>query len=416
MFDMTAPMYVIEDPDLIKQVTIKDFDHFVNHVPLLTAEGDVLFSNSLFALFDEKWRNMRSTLSPAFTSSKMRMMYELVQNCSDSFIKFCKDNVDGDGFYEINVKDTFSRSTVDVISTCAFGLEVDSLKDPKNDVFVNARNSFNFEDSMQQMKLAIISIVPKLAKWLNITLIPKQSDTFFKQIVADTIKHRRSTNTFRPDVIQLLIQAMDGKLKHEVDPQHKDNETGFAVVEEHTSTEVDSKKINWSDVDIAAQCFLFFIAGFDTTSTTLTFATYEMMVASGIQDKLYEEILATKEALNGKLVTYEAIHKLEYMDAFISEVLRHHPPGFLTDRACNKDTKIKVGDKDYVIPNKGKLWINVYGLHHNHKYFPNPMKFDPDRFLGDNKKKIVPNSYMPFGLGPRACIGKYHLSVFKKHR
>lgn len=403
---MNQPMYVIEDPDLVKQVTIRDFDHFVNHAPFLSADGDVLFSNSLFALYDEKWKNMRSTLSPAFTSSKMRMMYDLVRNCSNSFIKFCNDNVDKDGCYEINVKDTFAKATVDVISTCAFGLEVDSLKHPNNDVYVNARKSFNFEDAYQQLKLAIISIVPKVAKFFNITMIPKQSDLFFKQIVADTIKHRRSTNVTRPDVIQLLIEAMDGKLKHEADPHLKESETGFAVVQEAASTGVGSKQVTWTDVDIAAQCFLFFVAGFDTTSTTLTFGTYELMIAPDIQEKLYDEIMETKKTLDGKPVTYEVIHKMEYLDAFISEVLRCHPPGFLVDRVCNKDTKIKVDEKEFVIPNKAKIWINVFGMHHDHKYFPNPMKFDPSRFLGENKKKIVPNSYMPFGIGPRACIGK----------
>lgn len=400
-------MYVTNDPDLIKQITIKDFDHFVNHVPFLSSEGDVLFSNSLFALFDEKWKNMRSTLSPAFTSSKMRMMYELVRNCSDSFIKFCNGNVDQGGCYQMNVKDTFAKATVDVISTCAFGLEVDSLKNPQNDVYVNARKSFNFEDYSQQLKMSLISLAPKLAKIFNLSFIPKESNNFFQKIVADTIKHRRTTNTFRPDVIQLLIQALDGNLKHETDPHLKESETGFAVVEDASSSTLKlNNKTSWSDVDIAAQCFLFFIAGFDTTSTTLTFATYELVTAPDIQEKVYEEIMATKSQLNGKPVTYEIIHKMEYLDAFISEVLRCHPPGFLTDRVCNKDTKIKDHQgKEFVIPNKAKLWINVYGIHHDHRYFPNPMKFDPNRFLGENKKKIVPNTYLPFGLGPRACIG-----------
>ncbi|XP_063706635.1 probable cytochrome P450 9f2 [Culicoides brevitarsis] len=404
MFDMTVPMYVIKDPELIKQVMVKDFDHFVNHVPFLTSEGDALFGNSLFALLDEKWRNMRSTLSPAFTSSKMRMMYELVRNCADSFITYCNDNLNENGYYDINAKDIFSKATVDVISTCAFGLEVDSLKNPENEVYVNARKSFNFEDFMQQIKVLFIGMAPKLCKWLNINFIPKESSQFFKQIVADTIKHRRSTNTFRPDVIQLLIQAIDGKLKHESD--NKDTETGFAVVNETTNSKQVTTKSNWSDSEVAAQCFLFFVAGFDTTSTTLTFALYELVVADDIQEKLFEEITETKNQLNGKPVTYEAIHKMEYLDAFVSEVLRHHPPGFLTDRVCNKNTNLKVDSgEEFFIPNKSKLWINVYGLHHDHQYFPNPMKFDPTRFLGENKKKIIPNTYMPFGLGPRACIG-----------
>lgn len=50
------------------------------------------------------------------------------------------------------------------------------------------------------------------------------------------------------------------------------------------------------------------------------------------------------------------------------------------------------------------VWVNVYGIHHSHKYFPNPEQFDPERFLGANKAKIIPNSFIPFGVGPRGCI------------
>lgn len=404
---MRTPMYVIEDPELIKQVDIKEFDHFINHVPFVASDGDKLISKSLFALNDEKWKNMRSTLSPAFTSFKMRMMYDLVRNCTDAFIKYVKDNLDKDNCYEMNVKDVFSKSTVDVISTCAFGLEVDSLHNPKNDIYINAKKSFNVEDSWQQLKFAFITLAPGLAKFFNISLVPKKSSEFFEKIVGDTIKHRRGTNSFRPDVIQLLIQAIDGSLKHETDPHLKENEAGFAVVEEKVDTTRPTKQ-NWTDVEITAQCFLFFIAGFDTTSTTLTFATYELAIAPDIQEKVYEEVMSVKNQLNGKPVTYEMIHKMEYLDAFISEVLRCHPPGFITDRVCNKDTKVTDYDgREFIIPNKAKLWVNAYAIHHNHKYFPNPMKFDPDRFLGENKKKIIPNTYLPFGLGPRACIGNF---------
>uniref|UniRef100_A0A336LMW6 CSON013237 protein n=1 Tax=Culicoides sonorensis TaxID=179676 RepID=A0A336LMW6_CULSO len=335
MYDMHNPMYVIDDPILAKQISIKDFDHFVNHVPFWS-DGDDLIKNSLFALNNEKWKTMRSTLSPAFTSSKMKMMFDLIRNCANSFVKYCNENLDKDGRFEINVKDTFSRSTVDVISTCAFGLEVDSLKNPKNDVYINARKAFNFEGLVVQMKFALITLAPKLASSLKIALTPKDSEQFFKKIVSDTINHRRSTNTFRPDVIQLLIQAIDGNLKHDSDSNKsgEKEEEGFSVVQENLS-ELNHKTMhrNWSDIEITAQCFLFFVAGFDTTSTTLTFATYEMAVAPDIQDKLYDEVKSVKAALGGNPVTYEAIHKMQYLDAFISEVLRHHPPGFITDRS-----------------------------------------------------------------------------------
>lgn len=73
---------------------------------------------------------------------------------------------------------------------------------------------------------------------------------------------------------------------------------------------------------------------------------------------------------------------------------------------CNRDTEIEDHEgRKFTIPKGMIVWANILGIHHSHKYFPNPEKFDPDRFLGANKEKIIPNSFIPFGMGPRACIG-----------
>lgn len=323
LYNITGPVIVLHDPELINQVAVKDFDNFTNHTNTVMTDYDELLLNSLSILRDQKWKDMRSTLSPAFTGSKMRMMFDLIRDCADDFGSYCKENINSEKQIEISSKDIFSKITTDIISSTAFGLKVDSIREPENPVFYHAARAFDLRSKEAMFRIMIIAGMPRIAKLFGMSFSPIDTQEFFKKLVKDTIDHRRKTKETRPDLIQLLIQTQDGTLTHEA--EHKDDHGGFAVIEE---SEVGKKKISktWNDVEIAAQCFLFFIAGFDTTATLLTFASYELAVNKDIQEKIYKEIRETKEKLMGKPINYELLHKMEYFDAFVSEVLRLHPP------------------------------------------------------------------------------------------
>uniref|UniRef100_A0A336LNI4 CSON013237 protein n=1 Tax=Culicoides sonorensis TaxID=179676 RepID=A0A336LNI4_CULSO len=403
-FDFMNPGLIVQSPEIIKQLCIKDFENFVNHRGFGESEIDELFNNSLFLMKDQRWKDMRATLSPAFTGAKMRMMFDLVKKCAQNMVSYCNEKcVNDNGNMTTEARDLFTRVTTDVIATCAFGLEVDCLRDPKNQIFENSKKILDFESPIFMLKFMAMTVMPKIAKWLEISVTPKATTEFFKNLVSDTISHRRKTNAFRPDVIQLLIQAMDGKLKHEIDK--KDDEAGFATIEESEIGKKSGRR-DWTDAEIAGQCFIFFLAGYETTATLLNFAAYQLAVDQEIQSKLYEEIQETKNRLDGDSISYEILMKMEYLDAFICECLRMYPPMIAIDRVCSKDTTIDDGKgNSFTIPKGMFVFFNPFAVHYNPKYYPNPAKFDPTRFLGENKKKIEPYTFISFGVGPRACIG-----------
>lgn len=100
---------------------------------------------------------------------------------------------------------------------------------------------------------------------------------------------------------------------------------------------------------------------------------------------------------------------MKYLDQIICETLRRYPPAYILSRVCARDYLIKSKKSDEVdlFLEKGSiLTIPVGGLHMDPQYFPDPERFDPDRFSEENKKKIISGTYMPFGSGPRNCIGK----------
>ncbi len=126
-----------------------------------------------------------------------------------------------------------------------------------------------------------------------------------------------------------------------------------------------------------------------------------------IQEELYREVSEVSTALNGKQVTYVALHKMKFLDMVVSETLRIQPPAPQIDRCCSKDYTMDLGNgKSLEIKKDEVIFLPFYLLHHDPKYFHNPEEFNPYRFSDENKDSIIPGSYLPFGLGPRACIGR----------
>lgn len=157
---------------------------------------------------------------------------------------------------------------------------------------------------------------------------------------------------------------------------------------------------------MTSQLFLFFIAGFDTVSTAMIFIVYELSINPEIMQRLSDEVDQVSESLEGKLPKYEDLQKMEYLDMVVSEGLRKWPPVNFLDRLCSNKTTIEDYDGTKVELESGQgILIPVKSIHMDHRYFPNPEKFDPERFSSANRDNIDPYSYLVFGIGPRNCIG-----------
>ena len=150
-----------------------------------------------------------------------------------------------------------------------------------------------------------------------------------------------------------------------------------------------------------AQALVFLLAGFETTATLLTYVTYELALQPDIQQRLCDEANAAFDE-NGE-ISYEVLAKLPLLDAVLSEGLRLHSPALKLQRVASTDYKL--GDTGITLEKGTTIEIPVYAIHHMEEYFPEPYKFNPDRFMPDNRDNIKPYTYIPFGSGPRNCIG-----------
>lgn len=400
-FQFLTPVYFTRDPEIIRQIAIKDFDHFQDHRSFMDSDTQDLFGNSLLFLTGQKWRDMRATLSPAFTGSKMRLMFDLVTECMDTMAQhFIKLAQNGERI-ECEMKELFSRNGNDVIASCAFGVQINSFEQRDNEFFMVGKRLLKFS----MLKFALIRVFPKLMTKLNVNFISNDVSSYFRSIMLDTMAYREKNNIYRPDMINTMMQVRKGDLNSGEKENENVDSVGFATVEEsHVGKKLIKRE--WNDNELLAQCFIFFIAGFDSGSTVLATITYELALNQDVQEKLYNEILQMNNTLDGKRITYDTLSKLKYLDQVVSESLRKWTPLAITDRKCIKDYTYDDGELKFVIEKGISVNIPINALHYDPKYFPEPHKFNPDRFSDENKGKIIPGTYIPFGIGPRNCIGK----------
>lgn len=146
---------------------------------------------------------------------------------------------------------------------------------------------------------------------------------------------------------------------------------------------------------------LFFIAGFDTVSSAMSFLIHELTLNPDVQHRLYKEIATVHKELDGKVLDYITLSKMKYIDMVLSESLRRWAPVPTIARAVTKAYDLKSSDGTEIhLERDDGIWVPIFGFHLDEKYFPNPEKFDPERFNDQNKQNIKQEAYIPFGMGP----------------
>lgn len=402
----------LRDLNVIKQMNVKDFEHFPNHRSFLDERADTMFGNSLVMMHGEKWHDMRATLSPAFTGSKMRLMFELVtETASDMADYFRSQTTAADGQpIDTEIKELFSKYANDVIASTAFGIKVNSFKDKNNEFYTTGKMIQNFTSLKQILKIILLLVWPKVYRFFRLQFIDRKAAAFFKSMILDTIDVRTKNGIFRPDMVNIIMQLRNGLRPTSVDNVVKEQNDGFATTDELSIGSAVSATRQWTDDELVAQCFLFFLGGFDTSSTALAFAAYELAINPDIQERLYREVAETNGKIdddgdNKRRLSYDELQRMRYLDQVVTETLRKWPVAAVLDRVCAKDYEYNDGDRKFTIHKGMLIWIPVHGIHHDPKYYPEPERFDPERFSDEQKGNIVAGSYLPFGVGPRNCIG-----------
>lgn len=203
---------------------------------------------SLIMLKGTKWHDMRSTLSPAFTGSKMRLMFDLIiENSINMATQLKMKNTS----IELDVKELFNKLTIDMTANTAFGIKINSFEDESNEFYVMAKDLLNFNRPSVAFKMLFMNLMPKLAAFFDVQMFVPEVATFFKGMVKSNMETREKEGIVRPDLINLLMQIRKGE---DIQSTGDENKTadGFATVEEFSAGRK-SATPNWTDEELVAQ-------------------------------------------------------------------------------------------------------------------------------------------------------------------
>ena len=402
-FQFSDPTLVINDLDLAKQMFIKDFDHFADRREF--KGGHEYLDNMMIFYEGEQWKEMRSIMSPIFTSGKLKGMNKLLNKIGKDFASHLDKLAQSKE--EVNARDLSTRYTMQVIASTGFGLEISGFADDaqSKQFFQMARKVTGADaNALDMLKTLLAVFAPKIFQALKLEAFNKESLLFFGDIVKQTINARKGQTQKRNDMVDLLMDALQGEdsgneeVKRQIDEE-------LNVAKPKKVSAIPKEKI---EVVLIAQLILLFFAGMDTSASILAVVIYCLAKNPEVQEKLFDEINdALAQTSDGEL-DYNTVQTLPYLDMVINESLRFFSLGD-HERRCVKE--YQVPGTTFIVPRGMMVQVPATGIMTDDKHFPNPDQFNPKNFSKENKDKRNPAAFMAFGIGPRNCIGS-RLALF----
>uniref|UniRef100_A0A8C5Q302 Cytochrome P450 3A n=1 Tax=Leptobrachium leishanense TaxID=445787 RepID=A0A8C5Q302_9ANUR len=376
-YDGRKPVLAVMDPVIIKAVLVKECYTVFTNRRNFGLNGPL--NSAVSIAEDDQWKRIRTVLSPTFTSGKLKKMFPLVKHYGDLLVQNLREKIDIR--QPLNMKDIFGGYSMDIVLSTSFSVKVDSINNPNDPFVTNAKKLFTFSFLSPLFLLTVLCpfLVPLLEK-MNFCFLPLSVLNFFMDGIKKIKKEReKNSKSDQVDFLQLMIDSQN-KEKHSSD----DESHGYKEL---------------SDSELMAQGLIFILAGYETTSTTMTFLAYNIATNPDVQTKLQQEIDTFLP--NKAPPTYEAVMQMEYLDMVVNETLRLYPAAGRIERVCKKTTTIN----GVTIPQGVVTVIPVYVLHRDPEIWQEPEEFRPERFSKENKDAFDPYLFLPFGFGPRNCIG-----------
>ncbi|KAI8364059.1 cytochrome P450 [Blakeslea trispora] len=357
----------ISDKDLMKQVLVTE-DLKKGPVYNVFAKGR---DPTLFSTRDHVWHKQRRRIvSPAFSIKYLNSMEPFMTSITESLIKKVEKEVEADhdaeGYGAVDIWSLMQRLALDVIGETAFGQTFNMIEDPTHFVPVSIGKELRAS--------AINAIYP----WLSKFVVGRDDieNPRLRQFLAEIINDRlKPTAEKRNDILQFLIDQQEAQ-------DQQDRLTSEAIM---------------------AETVLFLVAGSETTSNTIGFIFYELLKEPTKLQKLIDEIDTVSLEEGTTVFQHEQLKHLPYLNAVINETLR-------IDAVAAGGLE-RITDKPVVLGNRLTLpadiiiVTNLYHTQTDEKYWPNPTKFDPDRWI-EGKEDNELDAFFPFSAGSRNCIGK----------
>ncbi|XP_073960191.1 cytochrome P450 6a2-like [Choristoneura fumiferana] len=364
---------LIRDPAFIRHIFITDFANYasraLNDFPADEVEP---LRRNMLALEGEHWRWLRHVLAPAFTRTRLKAVFPLVRELAERL----RARVSGLAPVPVDARELMSHYTVDFVCAYGFGLDANSINNKDNILYQLATKIFR-KDILDSLVISLKEMLPRTCK--RIKYLGRIEQDIFDLVNSIQVE-RDYKPSGRNDFMDLLLSIKQR--------QAKENRTDDVWI--------------MDDKLLAAQAFLFFGAGFETSASATSYTLHMFAQHQQAQERARAEVLATLARHNG-VITYEAVKEMTYLTWALKESMRLVPPVGNVNRKVLRSCYLPgVGQLDPGI----RILVSACAFHRDPRYFPEPDDFRPERFNPDNLTPDAKLAYIPFGVGPRACIGK----------
>ncbi|GCE28980.1 hypothetical protein KDA_44640 [Dictyobacter alpinus] len=353
------PGYLLYHPDHVKMVL---HDHHRNYDKPSAMLGSVmpLFGNGLFTSNGESWLHQRRLMQPSFHHKRLEHFGTVMTDATLAMLERWQNQ----GEQPLNMETEMTRLTLHIAGLTLFNLDLSS------DVNVVGHT---FTTMLPQLTRYFLLPFPPL--WVP-TPRNRRLQTGLKtlnQVVYDMISQRRQRLANSPaeafDLLSMLLSA-------------RDEETGEEM----------------NDQQVRDEVMTLLLAGHETTSATLTWTWYLLSQHPEIEQRLHDEV---DRVLGGQIPTVDRLGDLPYTRNVIQEAMRLYPPAFFIIRHAIASDEIG----GYPIPANSLIFLMAHMLHRHPAFWEEPERFDPDRFTPERSTNRPRYAYIPFGGGPRLCIG-----------
>ncbi|KAL0125644.1 hypothetical protein PUN28_004617 [Cardiocondyla obscurior] len=344
---------------------IRDFENFSDRHFAGSNQKDSIGMKNLFGLKNPAWKYLRTKITPTLTRGKLKQMLPLMMETAEPMMRYIDDQpANRDNVKLLDAQDLNYKYTTDLIASVALGTKIDSFYYPHEE-FSAAVQEF-FYGFKRMVALVTVFFMPELVELIGTRMLFNSS--FVKKIFWNAMESREKTGEKRGDFIDSLLQIKNS----EQNPVYK-----------------------FEGDNLLYQSGTFF-SGFESSSTCTSFTLMELAKHQVYQDLARKDI---NNAIEKHGWTYEAFKEMKYLEQTILESLRLHPPVSTIDRYTRQNYKIP--DTDIVIEKGTPIYISLYGLGTDPRFWDKPEIFNPDRFAEGNH---IPDAYMTFGIGPRMCV------------
>lgn len=392
------PLVIVADAELCREVGIKKFKDIPNRSIPSPIAASPLHQKGLFFTRDSRWSTMRNTILSVYQPSYLAKLVPTMQ----SFIETTTQNLPSEQDQDITFSDISLKLATDVIGKAAFGVDF-GFSNPNH-----KQNDKHVQEFIDQHVYSTTMLKMDLSGSFSIILgllVPILQEPF-RQIlkrIPGTMdwKIERTNNNLSSQLDEIVIKKMK---------ERGDSKDFLSLIIKARESEALSKNVFTPDY-ISAVTYEHLLAGSATTSFTLSSIIYLVSGHPEVEKKLLQEI--DEFGPHDQIPTaHDLQHKFPYLDLVVKEAMRFYTVSPLVARETSR--KVEIGG--YILPKGTWVWLALGVLAKDPKNFPEPEKFKPERFDPncDEEKRRHPYANIPFGIGPRACIGqKFSLQELK---